>query len=74
METSSFQRVYSFKHFDTGRRLWIEVRRSTFTDPNWLAEARQQDGLVIASRTISPEKAASVWSRYGSRSEVTWLS
>ena len=70
MELSQIQ---SFKVFDTGRRVWIEVRRSTFVDPNWMAEARQQNGLIVASKVISPQRAQETWAKYGHLAEVTRL-
>jgi hypothetical protein len=36
----------------------------------WFSEARTQAGRVLATRTISPEYAADLYSRYGEGAEV----
>jgi hypothetical protein len=65
-------RIYSFRQFVPERRLWVEVRRSPFLDPNWHSEARQQDGLVVASRTLTPAEVERAWQRHGASCEVTY--
>lgn len=70
----SLARVYSFKHFDRPHQLWVEFTRSTFHGPHfWKCEARQQDGRVLHQRLVTSEHLQSIWDRYASRSEVTYL-
>ena len=65
-------RIQSFRQFDAKRRLWVEVRRSTFLEPNWHSEARQQNGLIVASRVLSPDQVEQAWQRHGANCEVTY--
>ena len=65
-------RGYSFRRVIPERRLWGEVRRSPGRDPNWHSEARQQDGLVVASRTLTPTEVERAWQRHGASCEVTY--
>lgn len=72
--SSSLVRVYQFRVFDTRRRLWVELTREPCSAPCWRVEARQQNGLVVASRTAPAAKVEQAWRRYSSQAEVIWLS
>ena len=70
----NINRVQSFKQFDAQRGIWTEVRRSAFLDPLWHSEARQQNGLIVASRTLTPAQVQGALDRHAHKCEITLLS
>ena len=72
MTAMTLARIQSFRQFNAERRIWTEVRRSAFLEPNWHSEARQQNGLIIASRTLTPAEVEQAWQRHGAHCEVTY--
>ena len=71
----ALSRIYSWQVFDSERKVWIHTRRAEMHGLGWwFSVARTQAGDVIASRPVSPDMAADLFSRYGSDAEITYLS
>ena len=63
--------VYTWSLFVPSQGAWVHLRRSEMHGPGWwFSEARTQSGRVLATRLISAEYAADLYSRYGAGAEV----
>ncbi|MFZ9888700.1 MAG: hypothetical protein ACO3JL_14465 [Myxococcota bacterium] len=71
----SLSRVYAWNVFVPSQKAWVHFRRSEMHGPGWwFSEARTQTGRVLATRTLSSEYAADLFSRYGTDAEITYFS
>lgn len=68
-------RIYQWSVFVPSQSAWVHLRRNEMHGPGlWFCEAHKQDGRVLATRTLSSEYAADLFSRYGSDAEITYFS